>query len=78
MGIFEIPPTKTAFHAEADIAATNPLMRWLTLVLRLYCDAEAVIAATHIVESAVRAVFLLKFDAQSMAVPCTDRIGTRQ
>ena len=40
---------------------------------------EADIVATQAMEAAtVRAVFLLKFDANSMAVPCTDRSGAKQ
>ena len=70
MGFFEIPLTKAALHAEADIAATNPLNE-------AALHAEAVIAATQFMERTTRAVFLLNCYAQSMAVPCTDRIGAR-
>ena len=63
--------TKTPLHAEVDIPATIPLNETAL-------PAEAVIAATQNMENTMRAVFLLKFDAQSMAVPCTDRIGARQ
>ena len=71
MGFFEIPLTKAAFHVDIDTAATTPLNETAL-------HAEVVIAATQIMESTMRAVFLLKFDVQSMAVPCTDRIGARQ
>ena len=40
--------------------------------------AEVDIASTQVMRSTMRVVFLLKFDAHSMAVPCTDRIGARQ
>ena len=71
LAFFEIPMTKTALHAEVDTPATIPLNETAL-------HAEAVIAATQIMESTMRAVFILKFDAQSMAVPCTGRIGARQ
>ena len=68
LAFFEIPVTKTRLHAEVDIPAT----------IEIALHAEAVIAAPQMMESTMRALFVLKFDAQSMAVPCTDRNSAGQ